>query len=63
MFIKKILYSLNSRFEEDEDVEEAFANGEHRSTYELPEVRLSNQKEKRLNKQVKDRLSQFGLSP
>ena len=45
---------------EDVDVEEAFINGDHRIIVD-PEYEY--EKERRLNKLVKDRLSQLGLSP
>jgi hypothetical protein len=45
---------------EEEDVEEAFINGKHR-VIEDPEY--DYEEERRMNKIVKERLSQLGLSP
>ena len=45
---------------EEEDVGEAFINGKHR-LIEDPEY--DYKEERRLNKKVKERLSQLGLSP
>jgi hypothetical protein len=52
--------NLVERDEEEVDVEEAFINGEHRI---LVDPEYEYEEERRLNKQVKDRLSQLGLSP
>ena len=52
--------NLVERDEEEVDVEEAFINGEHRI---LVDPEYEYEAERRLNKQVKDRLSQLGLSP
>jgi hypothetical protein len=46
--------------EEDEDIEEAFINGKHQN---LKDSEFDYEKERLLNKQVKERLSQLGLSP
>ena len=50
--------NLVERDEEEVDVEEAFINGKHRI---LVDPEYEYEEERRLNKQVKDRLSQLGL--